>query len=162
MTDKKDTNDFDFEDSNDFDFGDEVTAKKEEIKAANNMRENIKKQNTINEKESVSELILTYIASSDLNNGYTDQLGRSDDFVALIELLDKEQIFKLPDGIHYFAYEMLNGPKKDTAKFLLWAQHKILTSNEINDKVKVEILKIFNTAAALTVFGNMEWQIATV
>jgi hypothetical protein len=89
MTDKKDTNDFDFEDSNDFDFGDEVTAKdeppiavvpetndfdfdfddepttpvgenvikrqntitKQDIKAANNMRENIKKQNTITERD---------------------------------------------------------------------------------------------------------------
>ncbi|MDI1333229.1 hypothetical protein [Pseudomonas sp.] len=45
MTNKKDTNDFDFEDSNDFDFGDEVTAKKEPTPNV------IKRQNTINEKE---------------------------------------------------------------------------------------------------------------
>lgn len=67
MTDKKDTNDFDSLDelfSNDFDFDDEVvgpvgenvikrqnTITEQDIKAANNMRENIKKQNTINEKE---------------------------------------------------------------------------------------------------------------
>ena len=167
MTDKQnskdDDDDFDFIEINDFDFGDEVAAVTEQdIKAANNMRENIKKQNTISEKISASELILTHISGSDLNNGYTDQLDRTDAFVSLIELLDKEKVFKLPGGVYYFAYEMVNGPKKDKAKFLLWAQHKILTSSEINDKVKVEILKIFNTASALTVFGNMEWQIATV
>lgn len=114
------------------------------------------------DKESISGLILNHISGSDLNNGYTDQLDRTDAFVSLIELLDKESVFKLPSGVYYFAYEMVNGPKKDKAKFLLWAQHKILTSSEINEKAKVEILKIFNTASALTVFGNMEWQIATV
>ena len=50
MTDKKspmaaETNDFDF------DFDDKPAVTEQDIKAANNMRENIKKQNTINDKE---------------------------------------------------------------------------------------------------------------
>ncbi|MGY3325974.1 hypothetical protein [Pseudomonas sp. TE3911] len=67
MTDKKDTNDFDFEDSNDFDFGDEIVTPIGETV--------IKKQNTINEKDAESRAAAQMEAIK-ISNAYEHIIGR--------------------------------------------------------------------------------------
>lgn len=148
---------FDLDDIEDFDFDDEADTTDLKIDPKSPGYKVIKR-----DKEFVSTVIINNISNGELENGYDETFDKTDSLVSLIELLDKEKIFKLPIGEHYFVYEMLNGPKKDKEKFLLWSQHQVLNSSNINEHAKIEILKIFNTVIALTVFGKIEWQIATV
>lgn len=149
----KDEKEFELDDDFDFDEQEKPIGEKIIRKQSNNLREG----NEEFDFDDLSRLVIEYIKS----NIFVDDVFETSEFPDFVDYLDKNEILKLPIS-SWFSYEVARGDKKDKLKFIVWAQNKILLSDKINDFAKVEILKIFNVASALTMFRKIEWQIATV
>lgn len=167
MTDKKDTNDFDFEDSNDFNFGADVTSNFEEIlekdiKAANNLRENvIKKQNTINEKEVERRAI-----EQAKYEKFTSELASIND---PYDLEQSHQIFyflschmDILSDKTFWAFDSVEHGMTETDQimYFTWA-HLAVSKSTIDNKLKLLIMDLINSYIAETVYGKLAWKIVS-
>lgn len=162
MTDKKDTNDFDFEDRDDFDFGDKSTITEQDIKAANNLRENvIKKQNTINEKEverraieqAKYEKFTAELAS--MNNPYDLEQSRQVFYFLSCHL-------GVLSDTTFWAFENIDSGMTETDQimYFTWA-HLAVSKSTIDNKLKLLIMDLINSYIAETVYGKLAWKIVS-
>lgn len=129
MTDKKEPKDFDFTDSNDFDFGDsnefsfeyKPTITEQDIKAANNLRENvIKRQSTINDKEAENVSVPS--------DEYDFDLDDKDDF-------DFGSPKPKPTLIRKIDCTSLNDIEKDFIRLVLALRDQIKRMSLLNDNL---------------------------
>lgn len=148
MTNKKDTNDFDFEDSNDFDFGDEVAAKDEPpiavVPETNDfdfdfddepntpIGENvIKRQNTINEKE-VERRALAQAAVVKTNTVTELDIKSLDEE---FEDFDFGNTLPKPTMIRKIDCTSLNDIEKDIVRLVLALRDQIKRMSLLNDNL---------------------------
>lgn len=177
MTDKKDTHDFDFGDEPpiaviadekdyDFDFDDKPTITEQDIKAANNMRENIKKQNTINdlsEKES-EERVKREIAKAQYNQfkQILDDIYEPSSSTGGSNLLYQlANEMELLNGKTFWSYAQAEGrrTKIEEIQYCTWAVLEI-SKAPIEDRLKVLIMEAINSYIGEMAHGKISWRIA--
>ncbi|HBP0234526.1 TPA: hypothetical protein L5R11_006538 [Pseudomonas aeruginosa] len=165
MTDKQnskdDDDDFDFSEINDFDFGDEVAAVAEQdIKAANNLRENvIKKQNTINEKE-VERRIIALRQYEDFQV-YLDGIHEPYSLFSANEVLDHLAYKGFLNSKTFWSFALIDGKrtKIEQIQYYSWAALEISKST-IHEKLKLLIIEVINSYIGELVFGKVAWKIS--
>ncbi|NWC42576.1 hypothetical protein [Pseudomonas tolaasii] len=170
MTDKQnpkdDDDDFDFSDpvlSNDFNF--DLT--EEDIRAANNLRENvIKKQNTINdlsEKES-EERVKREIAKAQYNQfkQILDDIYEPSSSTGGSNLLYQlANEMELLNGKTFWSYAQAEGrrTKIEEIQYCTWAVLEI-SKAPIEDRLKVLIMEAINSYIGEMAHGKISWRIA--
>lgn len=159
MTDKKspmaaETNDFDF------DFDDKPTITEQDIKAANNMRENIKKQNTINEKEVEKRAIAQaqYDQFKKILDDIYEPSSSSGGSEMLYQLADHMQLL---NGKTFWSYAQAEGrrTKIEEIQYCTWAVLEI-SKAPIEDRLKVLIMEAINSYIGEMAHGKISWRIA--
>lgn len=173
MTDKKNVNDFDFIETNDFDFDfdDEVTSTgfntekptitEQEIKEANNLRENvIKKQNTINEKEVEKRAIALaqYNHFKQILDDTHEPSSSSGGSNILYQLADHMELL---NGRTFWSYAQAEGKrtKMEEIQYCTWAVLEI-SKAPIEDRLKVLIMEAINSYIGEMAHGKISWRIA--
>ena len=159
MTDKKDTNDFDF------DFDDKPTITEQDIKAANNMRENIKKQNTINdlsEKES-EERVKREIAKAQWKefDDFLNNVHEPYSLAAANEVLEHLAYLAFLNSKTFWSFALIDGrrTKIEQIQYFSWAVKEV-SKSKLDDKLKILIMEIINSYIGELVFGKVAWSIS--
>lgn len=155
MTEKKDTNDFDFDDNNDFDFGAEVTTP---------ISENvIKKPNTIDEKAAEERakqqfLQAQYDQFKQILNDTYEPSSSSGGSEILYQLADQ---MKLLNGNTFWTYVQAEGKrtKMEEIQYCTWAVLEI-SKAPIEDRLKVLIMETINSYIGEMAHGKISWRIA--
>ncbi|WP_454864023.1 hypothetical protein [Pseudomonas hormoni] len=163
MTDKKspmaaETNDFDF------DFDDKPTITEQDIKAANNMRENIKKQNIINEKEVEKRAIAQAHAKAqyDQFKQIIDDIYEPSSSTGGSNLLYQlANEMELLNGKTFWSYAQAEGKrtKIEEIQYCTWAVLEI-SKAPIEDRLKVLIMEAINSYIGEMAHGKISWRIA--
>lgn len=160
MTDNKNLNDdFDFGDSNQFDF--DLTV--EEIKVANDMRQNIKEQNTIDEtaaeeraKQQFSQA--QYDQFKQILDNTHEPSSSSGGSNILYHLADD---MNLLNARTFWSYAQAEGrrTKMEEIQYCTWAVLEI-SKAPIEDRLKVLIMEAINSYIGEMAHGKISWRIA--